>query len=114
MIVEFRTYTVAHGQMDEYLRRFEVEGLPLLTKHLGSYLGCYISDAGTLNQVRHVWLFESYADREARRQNLESDADWQTFKIGNRGTFVHQDVCITKPAKFMALQGFPWEPSRCN
>ncbi|WP_423454357.1 NIPSNAP family protein [Ottowia sp. VDI28] len=100
MIIEFRTYTVAHGQMDDYLQRYEARGLPLLQRHLGRQLGCYVSEIGTLNQVRHVWEFDSFSDREQRRSRLEADPEWQDFKRLNRGTFTHQEVCIMKPTRF--------------
>lgn len=100
MIVEHRTYTVAHGQMDDYLARYERHGLPLLRRHLGRLLGCYLSEIGPLNQVLHVWVYDSLADRERRRSLLEEDPEWQAFKITNRGTFTHQEVRILRPASF--------------
>lgn len=100
VIVEYRTYTVAHGRMDEYLARYEAHGLPLLIQHLGRLLGCYTSDIGPLNQVTHVWAFDSLADREQRRARLDADPAWQAFKLTNRGTFTQQDVRIVRPTSF--------------
>ncbi|MEZ5662576.1 MAG: NIPSNAP family protein [Burkholderiaceae bacterium] len=100
MIIEHRTYTVAHGQMDEYLARYECHGLPILRRHLGRLQGCYLSEIGPLNQVLHVWIYDSLSDRERRRAQLEADPEWQAFKVTNRGTFTHQEVRILRPAKF--------------
>jgi hypothetical protein len=100
MIFEHRSYTVAHGQMETYLARFEAHGLPLLMKHLGRLLGFHIGEIGTLNQVVHIWVYDSFADREQRRAALESDPEWKAFKVTNKGTFVHQEVKIMRGASF--------------
>ena len=100
VIVEYRTYTVAHGKMDDYLQRYEAHGLPLLVQHLGRLLGCYVSEIGPLNQVIHVWAYDSLAEREQRRARLQADPRWQAFKLSNRGTFTQQDVRIVRPTAF--------------
>jgi len=100
MIYEHRTYTVAHGQMDDYLARYEKHALPLQLKHLGRLLGFFVSEIGPLNQVVHIWVFDSLADREQRRAALERDPAWQAFKQINRGSFVQQDVKIMRAASF--------------
>lgn len=101
MIYEHRTYTVAHGQMESYLTRFEANGLPLLMKHLGGrLLGFHIAEIGVLNQVVHIWVYDSFADREQRRARLESDPEWKAFKLTNKGTFVEQEVKLMKGASF--------------
>lgn len=100
MIVEHRTYTVHHGQMEAYLARYEQHGLPIQRRHLGPLLGFYVSEIGQLNQVVHLWAFDSLADREERRARMESDPDWQAFKLTNRGSFTHQEVRILRPTRF--------------
>ena len=71
MIIEHRTYTLPHGGMDAYLARYRELALPLQMRHLGRLLGFFVSDIGTLNQVLHIWAYDSMADREARRAALE-------------------------------------------
>ncbi|MGE8685559.1 MAG: NIPSNAP family protein [Achromobacter sp.] len=100
MIIEHRIYTLPHGGMDAYLARYRELALPLQMKHLGRLLGFFVSDIGTLNQVLHIWAYDSMADREARRAALDADPDWQEFKRGNRGTFVAQQVSIWRAAPF--------------
>ncbi|OZI30943.1 NIPSNAP family protein [Bordetella genomosp. 10] len=103
MIFEQRTYTVAHGRMDDYLVRYERDALPLQRKHLGRLLGFFVSDIGPLNQVVHIWVYDSLADRETRRRALDEDPAWHDFKAGNRGTFVAQEVKIMTPAPFCPI-----------
>jgi hypothetical protein len=100
MIYEQRTYTLPHGKMSEYLARYERNGLPLQMKYLGRLLGFFVSDVGPLNQVIHIWAYDSYADRECRRAALEEDPAWIAFKETNRGSFLAQEVKIMRPAPF--------------
>ncbi|QHI98352.1 NIPSNAP family protein [Xylophilus rhododendri] len=100
MIFEHRTYTVAHGLMDDYLQRYEEFGLPVQQRHLGRLLGFFVSEIGPLNQVVHIWVYDSLADREQRRAAMEADPDWHAFKRSNRGTFVAQEVKMMVGARF--------------
>lgn len=111
MIAEQRTYTLQHGKMNEYLERFEAHALPLLKEHLGHLLGFFVSEIGPLNQVVHLWMFDSLADREQRRAALEADPRWHDFKATNRGTFVAQEVRIFRPASFCPARNPAHGPS---
>jgi hypothetical protein len=104
MILEQRTYTVHHGGMEDYLARYEREGLPIQLKHLKSYIGSYVSEIGPLNQVVHLWTYDSLADREAQRASMDADPDWAAFKKINGGTFSAQEVKILHPASFSNLR----------
>jgi hypothetical protein len=105
MIVEHRTYTVHHGKMEEYLARYEKYGLPIQLKHLQRLVGFYVSEIGVLNQVVHLWAYDSLADREERRNRMEADPEWTAFKVTNKGTFTAQEIRILKSAKFSPAHG---------
>jgi hypothetical protein len=100
MIVDHRTYTVAHGRMAEYLERYERLALPVQLRHLGNLVGFYVSDIGPLNQVVHIWAYTSIADREERRARMAADPEWKAFLATNNGTFVQQEIKILKPTSF--------------
>ena len=104
MIIEHRTYTVAHGKMRDYLKRYEREALPIQLRHLGGLAGCFVSEIGTLNQVVFIWRYDSFAEREARRSRMAADPGWQSFLETNAGTFVHQEVMILTPTAFSPLK----------
>ena len=59
MIIDLRTYTVAPGKVAAYLDLYEREGYPIHCRHQGEPLGYYLSEIGTLNQVVHIWKYES-------------------------------------------------------
>lgn len=104
MIVEQRIYTVAHGRIHDYLKRYEREGLPVQVRHLGRLAGAFVSDIGTLNQVVYLWCYDSLADRETRRARLAEDPEWHAFLKTNAGTFTHQEVSILVPAAFSPMR----------
>ncbi|HGO6088860.1 MULTISPECIES: NIPSNAP family protein [Burkholderia cepacia complex] len=75
MYYEMRTYTVQIGKMNEYLRHFEKEGLPVISRY-ATLVGWWYTEIGELNQVVHIWAYESLDDRIKRRTALYEDPDW--------------------------------------
>ncbi|WP_322024859.1 NIPSNAP family protein [Burkholderia sp. BCC1977] len=75
MYYEMRTYTVQIGKMNEYLRHFEQEGLPVISRY-ATLVGWWYTEIGELNQVVHIWAYESLDDRIKRRTALYEDPDW--------------------------------------
>lgn len=100
MIIEHRTYTVHHGQMQTYLARYEEHALPLQMKHLGRLLGSFTSEIGPLNEVLFIWAYDSLADLAQRRAALDADPAWQAFKQINLGSFTAQTVKIMRGTSF--------------
>ena len=103
MIVDHRTYTLHPGKMNEYVDRYEREGLAVQSRHLGAPLGWYISmDIGQLNQVVHMWGYESLKDRAQRRAKLAADPEWGEFLKKQTPLIQRMENKILMPAKFMA------------
>ena len=55
MIVEERVYTLKPDCIDEFLKLYEAEALPIQLKHLPRMLGYFVSEIGVLHQVTHMW-----------------------------------------------------------
>ena len=79
MIVDMRVYTCVPGRMAEWVALYEKEAWPLQKQYLGNCLGWYTSIEGKLNQVVHLWGYESQADREQRRAAMAKDPAWQGY-----------------------------------
>ncbi|GHA87566.1 NIPSNAP family protein [Modicisalibacter luteus] len=105
MIVDLRTYTMFPGRLNTFLDLYEREGLPIQKKHLGEPLGYFVTETGTLNQVVHMWGYESAADRERRRQAMESDPDWIAYrrKSAEAGNVQHQTNKLLRSTSFSPL-----------
>ena len=63
MIVDERTYTLQIGAVGKYLKLYEATGMTIQRRILGNLLGFYSTEVGTLNQIVHLWGYESMDDR---------------------------------------------------
>jgi hypothetical protein len=104
MIVELRTYTVKPLRTPDFLRLYERAALPLQKKYLGQLVGFFVSELGPLNQVVHLWAFESLAERERRRQEMEADPGWALYRQALR----ELDVILEQESKI--LKSVPFSP----
>src|SRR5205823_5849665 len=59
MIVEERIYTMQPGKVQEWLAFYGERGLPIQNRLLGKLIGFFSSEIGTLNQVVHLWAYDS-------------------------------------------------------
>ena len=101
MIVEERIYTLHIGQVPEYLRLYEAEGLAVQTRILGNLLGYYQVEFGPQNQIVHLWSYTDNADRTSRRKALLQDPDWQAYVKKIRPLVRYQENKLLIPAPFM-------------
>ena len=79
MIVEQRDYHVFTGKLNEVVRMYADEGVALQQEHLGTFLGAFTTDIGALSTYTALWGYASFAEREAKRANLQRDPRWQDF-----------------------------------
>lgn len=102
MIIEHRTYTFRPGTVDGWLKKYEAEGLPIQKRHLGRFIGLFVSEIGPLHTTVLIWGYDSLADREARRTAMYADPEWQSFISGvwSLNAIQSQNVMIMNPATF--------------
>lgn len=100
MIVEQRTYTCHPGKWRDYLALFQAEGLSIQLRILGRMVGYYVSEAGALNQIVHLWAYEDLQEREAKRSQLAADPQWQSYVQKMLPLLQQQESKLLKPAPF--------------
>ena len=100
MFYEIRTYRLKNGAIPAYLRVVAETGIAIQKKHLGTLVGYFFSEIGPINEIVHIWAFESLDDREKRRARLMADADWQAFLPKIRDLIEVAENKIMKPAAF--------------
>ena len=100
MIVDVRTYTVVPRKLPTYIAHFERLALPVMRRHGFELMGYYTSQIGPLNQVVHLWRYESLADLEKKRAARDADPDWAAFLTQTEGLIVMQDNKIMRPTAF--------------
>ena len=104
MLVEERIYTLYAGKTAEYFKHYEAEGLPVQKQHLGRMLGYYTTEIGPLNQVIHMWGYDSFEDRMKRRDAMRNDPRWAPYLQKIQPLFQHQECKLLFPASFFK----PW------
>ena len=76
MIIDHRTYQIKHSMEKVYLKTFEEVKLPIQLCHLGNLLACFKTAIGRVNEVIHLWGYESLADMGERRAQRDADPEW--------------------------------------
>ena len=104
MIGDVRTYNIAPRKMASYLELFEQYALPVQRKYIGEPLGYFVTVSGTLNQVIHMWGFESLADLEVRRAKRDADPAWADYLVRTEGLVVSQQTNLTRPTEWSVIR----------
>ncbi|MCX8997177.1 NIPSNAP family protein [Rhizobiaceae bacterium BDR2-2] len=100
MFYEIRTYRLKNGTIPGYLTAVGEEGIAIQKTHLGKLVGYFFSEIGPINEIVHIWAYESLDDREARRARLAADPAWQAFLPRIRDLIEVAENKIMKPAPF--------------
>ncbi len=96
-----REYTVHAGKVPEYMKLYESEGLSIQREILGHMVGYYSTEVGpAVNQIVHMWAYESFEERERRRARLAADPGWQSYVQKMRPMLVAQRNRLLRPASF--------------
>ncbi|ABE33854.1 hypothetical protein DR64_4461 [Paraburkholderia xenovorans LB400] len=103
MIIEERTYDLQSGRLGEYIELIQNEGIAIQRPILGRLIGYFHTDLGPLNQIVHIWAYESYADRAARRARLAADPAWMEYSKKVRVLSIRQRNRILLPMSFSPL-----------
>lgn len=103
MFYEIRTYRLRNGAVPTYLKVVEEEGIEIQKSHLGKLVGYFSSEIGTINEIVHIWAFESLDDRERRRTALNADPVWKAFLPKIRDLIEVAENKIVRPARFSPL-----------
>ena len=106
MIVDLRIYTTRPGKTAAFVALYKEYAWPLQQKYLGNCLGWFVAAEGPLNQVVHLWGYESQADREARRAAMAADPAWATYvkKSEELGLLVAQENRILRSTDFSPVK----------
>jgi hypothetical protein len=102
MIVEQRTYTLKPLRTRDFLALYERAALPLQKQYLGHLVGFFVSEVGPLNEVVHLWAFDSLAERERRRKAMEEDPGWPAYVAELR----ELDVILQQESKMLRSVSF--------
>ena len=104
MIVEERTYHIYTGRLPEVVRLYDEEGIAIQQEVLGNLIGWFTVDVGELSSVVSMWGYDSHAERERRRAELQQDERWRAF-LAKLQPLVHtQRNRILVPTSFSPIR----------
>lgn len=102
MIIDLRIYTTRPNRTAEFVAIYKELAWPLQQKYLGRCLTWGTTVEGQLNQVVHVWAYDSQADREARRTAMAADPAWGAYlaAVAKADVLVSMENRMVKPTDF--------------
>ena len=104
MIVEQRDYHVFTGKLPELIRLYDSEGIELQQSHLGGFIAAFTTDVGALSTYTSLWGYDSYAERDRRRAELQADEIWKAFLAKIQPLIHTQQNRILIPTSFSPLK----------
>ena len=98
MVYELRCYTLTPGKMPEYLKAAETIGRPARGQNFGINHGYWTAEFGALNQIWHLWKYDSYEERSRLRGELAKNKAWtEGYVPVIRPLIQRQDLRLMNP-----------------
>lgn len=103
MIHELRTYTLHPGKLPAYLDLAANVSRPVRGDEYGKLLGYWVSEFGKLNQIWHLWEYESLDERARLRATLAGNERWRTEYVAHVQPLIQrQDIRFLDPMRPVA------------
>lgn len=103
MIIEQRNYTLHPGKVPVWLKAME-EGIKIQQPILGNLVGYFYSEVGALNQIVHMWAYDSFEERLKRRAQLPGAPGWDDVRKQILPLIHHQENRLLMPAPFSPVR----------
>jgi hypothetical protein len=78
MLYELRTYTLKQGTLGEVVKAAAEISTDIRKNDYGKLEGYWFTEIGPLNQVIHMWSYDSYEQRGKLRAELSKNPRWNT------------------------------------
>ena len=76
MIYELRTYTVKPGTLGDIVKAASTVSRDIRGNNYGKLEGYWFTEIGPLNQVMHMWSYDSFDERARLRGELAKNPRW--------------------------------------
>ena len=109
MLLDVRTYKTLPGRVPAQLELYKNYGYPVQLRYMGEPLCYAVAESGELNTFTHIWVYESAADREAKRAKMAADPDWKVYLAENAkaGHIIEQKNCLMTQVGFAPQPAMP-------
>ena len=100
MLHELRCYTTKPGGAPEVIKANAEVGRKVRGDDYGTLVGYWYTDIGPLNQVVHLWQYDSYEERERMRKALGALPAWRDDYVARvRPHIVEQSIRFLTPVR---------------
>ena len=70
-----------------------------MVRHIGPPIGYYQTIIGNLQQITHIWGYDSMGDMEARRRARNADPEWEYYLTASHGIYERQETQVLSTLK---------------
>lgn len=93
-VVDFRTYLIRFNHMQTFLGTTQERALKVMLRHIGPPIGYYLTTVGDLQQITHIWGYDSMSDMETRRNARNADPEWHAYLDASDGIYDRQETQV--------------------
>ncbi len=104
MIIEMRTYTIKPGELHNFINIYDKEIRQIHTKVLGNQIGFFYTEIGNVNEVVHLYGYDSYEDRQSRREILSKSPEFLAYIGKVKSLIVDMKNQLMTPASFSNIK----------
>ena len=104
MIVEMRTYKIRPGELQNFIKIYDEEIREIHTKILGNQIGFFYTEIGDINEVVHLYGYESYQDRQVRRITLSKQPEFVTYLNKVKNIIIEMQNKLMIPTDFSKIK----------
>ena len=104
MIIELRTYTIKPGEVKNFINIYDKEIREIHTKILGNQLGFFYTEIGNVNEVVHLYGYQSFEDRKKRREILAKNQEFQSYVTKVANLVVDMKNQLLNPTDFSKIK----------
>ena len=104
MIIEMRTYTIKPGELHNFINIYDAEIREIHTKILGNQLGFFYTEIGNVNEVVHLYGYDSYEDRQSRRVTLSKSPEFKAYIGKVKDLIVDMKNQLMTPTTFSKIK----------
>ena len=104
MIIEMRTYSIKPGELHNFINIYDKEIRQIHTKILGNQIGFFYTEVGNVNEVVHLYGYDSYEDRQLRREVLSKNPEFKVYIGKVQDLIVDMKNQLMSPASFSNIK----------
>ena len=104
MLIEMRTYIIKPGELNNFINIYDKEIREIHTKILGNQIGFFYTEVGNVNEVVHLYGYDSYEDRQSRREVLSKSPEFKAYILKVKDLIVEMKNKLMNPVNFSNIK----------